>query len=51
MRKDAVGGTTGWARHELVLKVPQEADDIEVGLNLFGPGTAWLDDAELWSLP
>ena len=47
MRNDAVSGTTGWARHELVLKVPNAADTIEVGLNLFGPGTAWLDDAEL----
>ena len=47
MRKDAVSGTTGWKRYELMLKVPKDADDIEVGLTLFGMGTAWLDDAEL----
>jgi hypothetical protein len=47
MRKDAVSGTTGWKRYELMLKVPKDADDIEVGLTLFGAGTAWIDDAEL----
>ena len=47
MRKDAVSGTTGWKRYELTLKVPNDADDIEVGLTLYGQGTAWLDDAEL----
>jgi hypothetical protein len=47
MRKNAVRGTTDWARHELVLAVAQDADRIEVGLNLFGPGTAWIDDATL----
>lgn len=47
MRKDAVGGTTGWTRYEIALKIPVGADQIEVGLNLFGPGIAWLDDAAL----
>ncbi len=47
MRKDAVQGTTGWTRYELSLKVPGNADQIEVGMNLFGKGTAWLDDAVL----
>jgi len=47
MRKDAVQGTTGWARHEVALRVPYDADHIEVGLNLFGPGIAWLDDVAL----
>lgn len=47
MRKDAVRGTTDWARYEVALKVPNDADHIEVGLNLFGPGIAWLDDVAL----
>jgi hypothetical protein len=47
MRKDAVHGTTDWTRYEVALKVPDDADYIEVGLNLFGPGSAWLDDVAL----
>ena len=47
MRKDAVQGTTDWTRYEISLKVPGNADQIEVGMNLFGKGTAWLDDAVL----
>jgi hypothetical protein len=47
MRMDSVGGTTDWARYEVHLKVASTADQIEVGVNLFGPGTAWLDDAAL----
>ena len=47
MRKDAVRGTTDWTRYELTLKVPNDAEHIEVGLNLYGPGIAWLDDAAL----
>ena len=45
MRKDAIRGTTDWTRYEVTLAVPNDADHIEVGLNLFGPGVAWLDDA------
>ena len=44
MRKDAVKGTTDWTRHEVTLKVPNEAEQLEIGLNLYGPGIAWLDD-------
>ena len=47
MRKDAIKGTTDWARYEVALKVPNEAEVIEMGLNLFGPGIAWLDDVAL----
>jgi hypothetical protein len=47
MRMDAVAGTTDWARYELHLKVGATADQIEVGVTLFGPGTAWIDDAAL----
>jgi hypothetical protein len=47
MRKNAVKGTTDWTRYELVLAVANDADQIEVGLNLFGGGVAWLDEATL----
>lgn len=47
MRKNAVSGTNGWARYEVALPIPNAADHIEAGLNLFGPGTAWLDDVAL----
>jgi hypothetical protein len=47
MRRDAVHGTTDWTRYEIRLKVPQEAEQIEAGLVLFGPGTVWLDDVAL----
>jgi hypothetical protein len=51
MRRDAIDGTTGWTRYQLELAVPPDATQVEVGLNLFGPGTAWLDDVALEVLP
>jgi hypothetical protein len=47
MRTDAVPGTTDWARYEVHLEVARNADQIEVGVNLFGPGSVWIDDAAL----
>jgi hypothetical protein len=47
MRKNAVAGTTGWTRYELSLVVAEDVTRVEVGLNLFGPGIAWIDDAAL----
>jgi hypothetical protein len=47
MRRNAVSGTTAWTRYELVLAVADDVDRVEIGLNLFGPGIAWLDDATL----
>jgi hypothetical protein len=47
MRMDSVAGTTDWARYELHLKVANAADQIEVGVNLFGPGAVWIDDVAL----
>lgn len=47
MRRDAVHGTSDWTRYEITLKVPPEAEQIEAGIVLFGPGTAWLDDVAL----
>lgn len=47
MRRNAVHGSTGWTRYEVVLTVADDVDRVEVGLNLFGPGIAWIDDAAL----
>jgi hypothetical protein len=47
MRMDSVAGTTDWARYEVHLKVAGTADQVEVGVTLFGPGTVWLDDVAL----
>ena len=48
MRKDAVQGTTDWTRYEVDAEGAERgATSIEVGLNLFGPGIAWLDDVAL----
>lgn len=44
MKKDAVRGTTDWTRYELALRIPADAEDVEVGLTMYGPGIAWLDD-------
>ena len=47
MRRNAVHGSTDWTRYEISLKVPAEAEQIEAGLVLFGPGKAWIDDVAL----
>ncbi|HEX4884606.1 MAG TPA: hypothetical protein VFX05_10745 [Casimicrobiaceae bacterium] len=47
MRRDAVHGTTGWTRYEISLKVPPEAEQLEAGVVLFGPGSVWVDDFAL----
>ena len=46
--KDApVKGTSGWKRHAIELEVPANAEQIELGAMLHGPGRLWLDDVEL----
>lgn len=47
MSKDGLHGTVDWARYEVVLRVPVDADHIEAGLSLFGGGVAWIDDVAL----
>jgi hypothetical protein len=51
MSKTAVAGTTGWTRYEVTLKVPAEADNLEIGIIQFGEGTAWVDDVALDVVP
>ena len=40
-------GTTPWARHEVVLDVPEEAVRIAFGVLLAGPGRVFADDLSL----
>jgi hypothetical protein len=47
MEDRAVRGSADWARHEVVLDVPDDAADIAFGLLLHGAGTVWLDDVSL----
>ncbi len=47
MQANAVQGTTEWTRYEVLLKVPDDADTLEIGFIVYGPGTAWFDDAAL----
>jgi len=47
MQDAPVKGSTGWKRHAVELAVPADADQIEAGAMLHGPGTLWLDDVEL----
>lgn len=47
MTTTAVRGTTGWTRYEVTLTVPQDADQLEIGLIQFGEGTTWIDDVAL----
>lgn len=44
MQKRPIKGTTGWAKHEIVLDVPESARQIAFGLLLSGTGQAWMDD-------
>jgi hypothetical protein len=42
-----VAGTTDWARHEIVLDVPQDGGVIALGISLEGTGHIWLDDVQI----
>jgi len=47
MKDTPVKGSTPWTRHAIELQVPANAEAIELGAMLHGPGTLWLDDVEL----
>ena len=47
MLNRSISGTTDWTRVSVVLDVPNEADDIALGLLVNGGGEAWIDDAAL----
>jgi len=39
-----IRGTSDWAKYDVVLDVPEEAESIFFGFLLSGPGRAWVDD-------
>ena len=43
----AIVGTTDWTRHSVVLDVPGNAISINLGAQLQGAGTMWIDDLQL----
>jgi hypothetical protein len=44
MQNRSIKGTTDWTRYEIVLDVPDQAQEIAFGLLLDGQGQAWMDD-------
>ncbi len=44
MKDRPIKGTTEWRKYEVVLDVPEEAEDIFFGFLLHGTGRAWVDD-------
>ncbi len=47
MRASPVKGTSDWRQYSITLAIPADADAVEVGAMLVGPGTLWFDDARL----
>jgi hypothetical protein len=44
MQKRAIKGTSDWTKCEIVLDVPQSAQQIAFGMLLTGKGSVWMDD-------
>ena len=44
MQNRAIKGTCDWEQYEIVLDVPEQAEQISFGLLLAGRGQAWMDD-------
>lgn len=42
--RNGARGTTEWTRYEIAFKVPADADRIDIGMALYGPGSVWVDD-------
>jgi hypothetical protein len=47
MMNRPVKGDTDWKKYEVVLDVPDSAEEIVFGFLLAGQGQAWVDDIEL----
>jgi hypothetical protein len=47
MQDRPIGGTTDWAKYEVVLDVPGESETIAFGILLDGKGQIWVDDVAL----
>src|SRR5262245_40325576 len=46
MQDRPITGNTGWTKYQIVLDVPENADDIAVGVLLSGAGQVWIADLE-----
>jgi hypothetical protein len=46
MQKRPIKGTSDWAKYEIVLDVPERAQEIAFGILLSGQGQVWLDDVQ-----
>ena len=46
MQDRAIKGTSDWKRYEVVLDVPESAQEIAFGLLLTGAGQVWMDDLD-----
>jgi hypothetical protein len=46
MQERAIKGSTEWKKYEIVLDVPDTAQEIAFGLLLTGAGQVWMDDLE-----
>jgi hypothetical protein len=44
MQNRAIKGSSDWRKYEIVLEVPESAQEIAFGLLLTGAGQAWMDD-------
>jgi hypothetical protein len=44
MQQRAIQGTTDWQKYEIVLDVPEEAEEIYFGFLVSGKGKGWVDD-------
>jgi len=43
----SLGASSDWAKHEIVMDVPQEGSSIQFGVGIAGPGRLWVDDPKL----
>ncbi len=47
MQNRPIKGTTKWTKYEIVLDVPEESKDMNIGFLINGTGQAWIDDFEI----
>lgn len=47
MQRSQVRGTTPWTQRSIELSIPKQANNIEIGAMLQGPGTVWIDEVKL----
>lgn len=47
MYRRPIQGTTDWRKHEIVVDVPANSENIALGIILMGEGQVWIDDIQL----